>query len=103
MGFSKYVRESMAELEHVAWPTPAETKRYFGVTVAIMAAMVAILFAAISLFSGLLWGAKDAVNPVMPSSLSNSELPASFSGLSFSGESAAKSATGAVSSEASAK
>ena len=100
MGFSKYVRESMAELEHVAWPTPGETKRYFGVTVAIMAAMVVILFAAISIFSGILWGAKDAVNPVLPSALTNSELPLSLSGLTFSGEAAA---TGAVSSEASAK
>lgn len=90
-GIFKFFRDSAAELEHVAWPSPAETKRYFAVTVGLMAAIGVILFFALSLFSSTLFWAKDQINPAVPTAAGqNAVLPAlpdfAFSGATVSSE-----------------
>ena len=66
MGILKFFREASAELEHVAWPTPSETKRYFAATVGLMAAAGLLIFVAVSSFSAGLFWAKEQVNPAIP-------------------------------------
>lgn len=91
-GILKFFRDAAGELDHVAWPTPVETKRYFAVTVGLMAAAGVALFLALSFFSWALFSAKDAVNPASPSlpAGKNAVLPdlpsLSLSGASFSAE-----------------
>ena len=39
----KFIRESLAELEHVVWPTPTETRKYMNYTVGVIIVMSAFL------------------------------------------------------------
>lgn len=36
---ANFIKESLAELEHVVWPTHIETKKFFQIVVAIIVAM----------------------------------------------------------------
>ena len=53
---SNFIKESTEELEHVVWPTPAESKKYMLYTVGViivMASMLAVL--GYALRSGMQW------------------------------------------------
>ena len=39
----KFIKESLAELEHVVWPTPTETRKYMNYTVGVIIVMATFL------------------------------------------------------------
>ncbi len=41
---ANFIKDSMAELEHVVWPTHIETKKFFQIVVAIIAAMTVFTY-----------------------------------------------------------
>jgi preprotein translocase SecE subunit len=48
---ANFFKDSMAELEHVVWPTHLETKKFFQVVVSIIAAMTVFTYLLALLFS----------------------------------------------------
>lgn len=59
----KFFKESIKEFDHVVWPTNKETKSYFTSVTSIIVALAIILFLAWTLFSQLLFTAKNIINP----------------------------------------
>lgn len=59
----QFVKDSIRELKHVVWPTHAETKKYLSIVLVILVLFGAYLFAASTVFSEILYGVKDIVNP----------------------------------------
>ena len=59
----QFVKDSIRELKHVVWPTHAETKKYLSIVLVILVLFGAYLFAASTVFSEILYGIKDVVNP----------------------------------------
>lgn len=58
-----FFSEAAKELEHVSWPTNAETKKYFTVVVSMIIVLTIVFFILSTLFSAGLWSLRDAVNP----------------------------------------
>lgn len=48
---ANFFKDSMAELEHVVWPTHLETKRFFQIVVSIIAAMTVFTYLLTLIFS----------------------------------------------------
>lgn len=89
-GILKFFRDAAGEMEHVAWPTPSETKRYFAATVGLMAAATLVLFLALTIFTNGLFWAKSQVHPAVPTvgNGAQPQLPEiSLTGFSMSAES----------------
>ncbi len=59
----QFVKDSIRELKHVVWPTHAETKKYLSIVLVVLVLFGAYLFAASTVFSEILYGVKDVVNP----------------------------------------
>ncbi|MGB2110716.1 MAG: preprotein translocase subunit SecE [Patescibacteria group bacterium] len=59
----QFVKDSIRELKHVVWPTHAETKKYLTIVLVVLVLFGAYLFAASTVFSEVLYGIKDVVNP----------------------------------------
>ncbi len=59
----QFVKDSIRELKHVVWPTHAETKKYLTIVLVVLVLFGAYLFAASTVFSEILYGIKDVVNP----------------------------------------
>ena len=59
----QFVKDSIRELKHVVWPTHAETKKYLTIVLTVLVLFGAYLFVASTVFSEILYGLKDAVNP----------------------------------------
>ncbi len=58
----KFIKESIKEFEHVVWPTPNETKKYFYIVVTMITVFTIFLFIAWNIFSKVLFLAKDNLN-----------------------------------------
>jgi len=48
---ANFFKDSMAELEHVVWPTHLETKKFFQIVVSIIAAMTVFTYLLTLIFS----------------------------------------------------
>jgi len=48
---ANFIKDSLAELEHVVWPTHIETKQFFQAVVGIIVAMTIFTYALTLIFS----------------------------------------------------
>jgi preprotein translocase SecE subunit len=59
----QFFKDSVRELKHVVWPTHAETRKYLVIVIVVLALFGLYLFIASTVFSEILYGMKDIVNP----------------------------------------
>lgn len=59
----QFLKDSVREFKHVVWPTHAETKKYLFTVLVILVLFGIYLFFASTVFSEILYGLKDVVNP----------------------------------------
>lgn len=65
----------MKEFDHIVWPTPAETKKYFVTVVTMITVLTVLLFAIGTAFSVGLFAAKKQFVPVQSISPASSNAP----------------------------
>lgn len=59
---ANFFKESMAELEHVVWPTRLETKKFFQAVVSIIAAMALFVYLLTLIFSNTFLSIRDRIH-----------------------------------------
>ncbi len=69
---ANFIKESMAELEHVVWPTHIETKKFFQAVVGIIAAMSLFTYLLTVLFSNSMFGIRNMIHAPKAADLSGS-------------------------------
>jgi preprotein translocase SecE subunit len=69
---ANFFKESIAELEHVVWPTHIETKNFFKVVVAIIVGMTIFTYLLTLLFSNSLFGLRTWMHTSPTADLSGS-------------------------------
>jgi preprotein translocase SecE subunit len=69
---ANFFKESIAELEHVVWPTHIETKTFFKVVVSIIVAMTIFTYLLTLLFSNSLFGLRNWIHTPATADLSAS-------------------------------
>jgi preprotein translocase SecE subunit len=69
---ANFFKESMAEIEHVVWPTHIETKNFFKVVVAIIVGMTIFTYLLTLLFSNSLFWLRAWIHTAPAADLSNS-------------------------------
>jgi preprotein translocase SecE subunit len=69
---ANFFKESMAELEHVVWPTHIETKNFFKVVVAIIVGMTIFTYLLTLLFSNSLFWLRAWMHTAPTADLSGS-------------------------------
>ena len=69
-----FIKNALREFKHVVWPTGEETKKYFISVMAVLIAFWVYLFLVGNIFSEILFGLKNFVNPGSSSS-DNIQLP----------------------------
>ena len=62
----KFLQDAKKELEHVVWPTRAETKKYFTVVVSMIAICTVVLFVFGSSVTNALFAIRSVVTPPRP-------------------------------------
>ena len=65
-----FFKNAIRELQHVVWPTKAETKKYFLTVLAVLVMFWCYLFVVNSVFSNILFTLKEMASP-MTTSLEN--------------------------------
>ncbi len=73
---ANFLKESMAELEHVVWPTHIETKKFFQAVVGIIAAMALFTYLLTLLFSNSIFGIRTMMHAPKTTDLSGSPVTA---------------------------
>ena len=58
-----FIKNALREFKHVVWPTREETKKYFFIVLAVLCAFGLYLFIVWNIFSEILFGLKNMVNP----------------------------------------
>jgi len=71
-----FIKNALREFKHVVWPTREETKKYFAIVLAVLCAFGLYLFIVWNIFSEILFGLKNVVNPSAPTSIGDVQLPA---------------------------
>jgi preprotein translocase SecE subunit len=70
----RFFRESIKEFDHVVWPTKAETVRYFGIVISVIAVLTVFLFILGTTFSASLFTLRSSIVPTkLPESSSSSD------------------------------
>lgn len=69
---ANFFKESIAELEHVVWPTHIETKNFFKVVVSIIIGMTIFTYLLTLLFSNSLFGLRSWIHTPGTADLSGS-------------------------------
>lgn len=69
---ANFIKESMAELEHVVWPTHIETKKFFQAVVGIIVAMSIFTYLLTVLFSNTIFGIRGLIHAPATADLSGS-------------------------------
>lgn len=69
---ANFLKESLAELEHVVWPTHIETKKFFQAVVGIIAAMTVFTYILTLIFSNGLFSLREWVHAPKSADLSGS-------------------------------
>jgi preprotein translocase SecE subunit len=59
---ANFFKESMAELEHVVWPTHLETKKFFQAVVSIIAVMALFVYLLTLIFSNAFLTIRDKIH-----------------------------------------
>ena len=70
-----FIKESLKEFDHVVWPTPAETKKYFVTVVSMIIALTILLFVIGSVFSTALFEAKKLIAPSVSTTVPTTAIP----------------------------
>lgn len=65
----------MKEFDHIVWPTPAETQKYFITVVSMITILTVFLFVVGTIFSQGLFAAKKQLVPVSSNSSTTSSAP----------------------------
>jgi preprotein translocase SecE subunit len=68
----QFLKDAQKELEHVVWPTRAETKKYFTIVVAMISVCTVVLFLFGSSLTNLLFSIRAVVTPLRPPVVQNS-------------------------------
>lgn len=71
---TNFLKESVAELEHVVWPTHLETKKFFSVVVSVIAGMTLFTYLLTLLFSNGMFEIRNMIHA--PASVDLSGSPA---------------------------
>lgn len=71
---ANFFKDSMAELEHVVWPTHLETKKFFQAVVSIIAVMALFVYLLTLIFSNAFLEIRDRIHnaPVKSADISGS-------------------------------
>ncbi len=69
---ANFIKESLAELEHVVWPTHIETKKFFQAVVGIIAAMTVFTYILTLIFSNGLFSLRGWIHAPKAADLSGS-------------------------------
>jgi len=69
---ANFFKESLAELEHVVWPTHIETKKFFQAVVSIIAAMTIFTYILTLIFSNGLFALRGWIHTAPTADLSGS-------------------------------
>lgn len=69
---ANFLKESLAELEHVVWPTHIETKKFFQAVVGIITAMTIFTYILTLLFSNGLFSLREWIHAPKAADLSGS-------------------------------
>ena len=77
-----FIKNALREIKHVVWPTREETKKYFVVVLSVLCAFGLYLFIVWNIFSQILFGLKEMVNPSAPVSIDDIQLPEGLEDLS---------------------
>lgn len=65
----------MKEFDHIVWPTPAETKKYFVTVVSMITILTVFLFVVGTAFSVGLFAVKKQIAPVQSATPATSSAP----------------------------
>ncbi|MDD5377032.1 MAG: preprotein translocase subunit SecE [Candidatus Gracilibacteria bacterium] len=71
-----FIKESMKEFDHIVWPTPEETKKYFVTVVSMITILTVFLFIVGTIFSTGLFTAKEKLAPSTSSNPTTTAAPA---------------------------
>lgn len=63
---SNFLQDSLRELDHVVWPTKAETRQYFLIVTVLIAISTLVLFLSGSAITNALFGIRAVVTPPAP-------------------------------------
>lgn len=69
---TNFIKDSLAELEHVVWPTHIETKKFFQAVVGIIAAMTVFTYILTLIFSNGLFSLRGWIHEPKSADLSGS-------------------------------
>lgn len=75
-----FIKNALREFKHVVWPTREETKKYFLIVLSVLCAFGLYLFVVWNIFSEVLFGLKNMVNPASTTP-ADIQLPAWLEGL----------------------
>lgn len=67
-----FIKEAMAELEHVVWPTHIETKRFFQIVVSVIAGMTVFVYLLTLIFSNGMVEARKFIHTPKAADISGS-------------------------------
>ena len=70
-----FIKESMKEFDHIVWPTPSETKKYFVTVVSMITVLTVFLFIVGTAFSVGLFAIKKQIVPAQSITSPTSSAP----------------------------
>lgn len=70
-----FIKESMKEFDHIVWPTPSETKKYFVTVVSMITVLTVFLFIVGTAFSVGLFAIKKQIVPAQSTTSPTSSTP----------------------------
>lgn len=72
-----FIKESIKEFDHIVWPTPEETKKYFMTVVSMITILTILLFIVGTALSVGLFAAKKQLAPMSVGTSTTSSAPTS--------------------------
>lgn len=57
----QFFKDSFREIQHVVWPSSADTRKYFFIVVWVLVAFGLYVFAASTLFTNVIFALKDLI------------------------------------------
>lgn len=69
---ANFIKDSMAELEHVVWPTHLETKKFFQIVVSVIAGMTVFTYLLTLIFSNVMVESRKLIHAPKAADISGS-------------------------------
>jgi len=69
---ANFIKDSMAELEHVVWPTHLETKKFFQIVVSVIAGMTVFTYLLTLMFSNAMIETRKLIHAPKAADISGS-------------------------------